>query len=356
VSRYFHQFFRGSAFNVLRSYDKGRKLSGFIYLQRISDPRFGGQSSRSLRMFQNLCGPDASKNIIVLTTFWDKVTDEIGAQREKQLKENYFKQLVDCGACFMRHDRTFQSAQDVLRHILPLVPTDTLIGKEIVDDGKDLDETAAGSVHVEVTVAKHKNEMAELTGEIVVIRKTNKALARELLTERAKLEEKLAKWENERFELKKALEDEKNAMVQLKADAEAEKGRYEKWRQEKEHELIVGLDSEASKHSKALKDLQHQLEQEREKFREIAQGMGLPMGHVDNGLKDKRREEELSRAFDMVREQVTLSGLSDIKVVGGGRRHMDATVVADILNRLAIDITVSSSVKIFYDQSTVCRF
>jgi hypothetical protein len=238
-------------------------------------------------MFQNLCGPDASKNIIVLTTFWDRVTDEIGTQREKQLKETFFKQLVDCGACFMRHDRTFRSAQDVLRHILPLVPMDTLIGKEIVDDGKNLDQTAAGSVHskdVEEIIAKHKNEMAGLTEEIVVTRKTNKALARELLTERAKLKDKLAKWENERLELKKGLEDKKNARVQLKAD-EAEKELHKKWRQE-----------------------------------------------------------------------VALNGLGDIKIVGGHWKHMDATVVADIFNSSAIDITVSSSVEISYDQARVCWF
>ena len=344
-------------------------------------------------MFQNLCGLDAYKNIIVLTTFWDKVTDEIGAKREKQLKENFFKQLVDCGACFMRHDMSFQSAQDVLRHILPLVPTDTLIGKEIVDDGKNLDQTAAGSVHskdVEEIIAKHKKEMAELTGEIVEIRKTNKALARELQTERAQLKEKLAKWENERLELKKGLEDQRNAVMQLKADTKAEKERHEKWCQETEHEWTVRLDSQASVHSRALKGIQHQLEQERGESRKNAQRMEELMRRVEERaekdrkmLEDKRRKEarvkdemkaaELehkwteklqqssieaaqakTKAFDIVKGQVTLSGLGDIKIVGGHGTHMDATIVANVFNSSAIDITVSSSVEMSYDQARVC--
>lgn len=318
-------------------------------------------------MFQNLCGLDAYKNIIVLTTFWDKVTDEIGAKREKQLKENFFKQLVDCGACFMRHDMSFQSAQDVLRHILPLVPTDTLIGKEIVDDGKNLDQTAAGSVHskdVEEIIAKHKKEMAELTGEIVEIRKTNKALARELQTERAQLKEKLAKWENERLELKKGLEDQRNAVMQLKADTKAEKERHEKWCQETEHEWTVRLDSQASVHSRALKGIQHQLEQERGESRKNAQRMEELMRRVEERaekdrkmLEDKRREEAAqakTKAFDIVKGQVTLSGLGDIKIVGGHGTHMDATIVANVFNSSAIDITVSSSVEMSYDQARVC--
>ena len=36
-------------------------------------------------MFQKLCGTETYKNVVVLTTFWDQVGEEIGAKREEQL-------------------------------------------------------------------------------------------------------------------------------------------------------------------------------------------------------------------------------------------------------------------------------
>ncbi|KAJ3887090.1 P-loop containing nucleoside triphosphate hydrolase protein [Lentinula edodes] len=131
---------------LLNKYDEKRKLNGLIYLHRMSDPRFGGQASRNLKMFRNLCGPSAYRNIVVLTTFWDRVSAEEGLMREEQLKSTFFSDIVAGGARFMRHDRTAQSAREVIAHILTLSPTDVQIQEEIRVDGKGLEETAAGGV------------------------------------------------------------------------------------------------------------------------------------------------------------------------------------------------------------------
>ena len=53
---------------------------------------------------------------------------------------------------------------------------------------------------------------------------------------------------------------------------------------------------------------------------------------------------------------MTLSSLGDIKIVGGHQRHLDATIVANIFNSSAIDITVSSFVEMSYNQAWVCWF
>ncbi|KAJ3924517.1 MAG: hypothetical protein NXY57DRAFT_875764, partial [Lentinula lateritia] len=154
---------------LLKKYDEKRKLNGLIYLHRMSDPRFGGQASRNLKMFQNLCGPNAYGNIVVLTTFWDRVSAEEGLTREEQLKSTFFSNIVAGGARFMRHDRTAQSAREVIAHILTLSPTDVQIQEEIRVDGKGLEETAAGLVHreeVELVLEKHRQEIMSLGKEI----------------------------------------------------------------------------------------------------------------------------------------------------------------------------------------------
>ncbi|KAL4061675.1 hypothetical protein V8B97DRAFT_2066349, partial [Scleroderma yunnanense] len=47
-------------------------LTGLIYVHRISDTRVGGNAQRNLRMFRNLCGDESLKNVVIVTTMWDK--------------------------------------------------------------------------------------------------------------------------------------------------------------------------------------------------------------------------------------------------------------------------------------------
>ena len=208
-------------------YDLNRKLSGLIYLQRISDPRFSGQSSRNLRIFRELCGPAAYKNVVVLTTYWDQVpTHKAGVMREEQLKSRFFAKLVEGGAQFMRHDRTVESTRKVLRHILPISPTITQIQTEIRKEGKGLMETAAGSVcreGVEKALANYKKEIAELTAEMATV-KSNKAARQELEMELAKLRNSLAvreqEWERGQAALKKSLDEERELRKRLETNAD----------------------------------------------------------------------------------------------------------------------------------------
>lgn len=132
-------------------------MNGLIYVQRISDPRFGDESNTNLDMFRRLCGSKAYKNVVVLTTFWDRVAKVEGPRREAQLKSDFFKDLVVGGATFMRHNRTPESAQQVLRHIFTLVPTNVGITKKNREEGNHLEDTNAGLVRraeVEAIIAK----------------------------------------------------------------------------------------------------------------------------------------------------------------------------------------------------------
>ena len=258
------------SFCILRitiRYDKDRKLNGLIYVQRISDPRFGGQSARNLRMFRNLCGEGGYKNVVVLTTFWDKVTNkEEGRMRETQLQTKFFKELVEGGARFMKHDRSPRSVQDVLKHVFTLVPTHVKIQEEIRVEGKSLEDTAAGSVHrkeVEQLIAKHRKDVAELKAEMNEAKKTNAALAKELKGEREQLQLKLREWEKERVELRNGLDEGKKAVERMKVDAEEEKKNHAQWRNDKEREWKGHLDSQANTHDQALQKMQAQIEQQK---------------------------------------------------------------------------------------------
>ncbi|KAF8830854.1 P-loop containing nucleoside triphosphate hydrolase protein [Lentinula edodes] len=227
---------------MLNEYDEHRKLNGTIFFHRMSDPRFGGQSRRSLRIFRELCGAATFKNVVVLTTFWDRVNEEEGLAREEELKSNsnFFKDLVEGGARFMRHDRENSGAREVLDHIFTLVPMNVQIQEEIRVEGKTLEETAAGSVHreeIDRMVAKHKKEMEDIKSEIATVKKGNDALRKELEEERAELQKKITRWEDEKMDLKKGLDNESELRKRLEDEIRTQREKFEKAQQELQAEL-----------------------------------------------------------------------------------------------------------------------
>lgn len=98
-------------------------------------------------MFRKLCGKKSLKNVVIVTTMWDKVSPEEGLQRERELKsgKNLFKPLLDGGAIMIRHDRTPKTANRVINHLLKKYPTVTQIAHELVEEKKALVETDAGT-------------------------------------------------------------------------------------------------------------------------------------------------------------------------------------------------------------------
>jgi hypothetical protein len=97
-------------------------------------------------MFNKLCGKDAAKNIILATTKWDQVQQDVGDQREGQLAGTFWQDLIRIGSRTVRFSRTTQSAWAVVDSIVDEDPiNDVLIQQELVDLLKILPETEAGN-------------------------------------------------------------------------------------------------------------------------------------------------------------------------------------------------------------------
>ena len=242
-----------------------------MYLQRISDPRFGGQSGRNLRMFKGLCGSENYKNVVVLTTFWDRIGSEVdGVKREEQLKAKFFKELVAGGAQFMRHQRgNMEMGRKVLDHLYTLLPTNVRIQEEIRVEGKPLVETAAGSVHseeIERMITKHKDEMTALQEEMKTIHANNAAERAAMKEELDRVRKHLKRQEEERLALKKGLDEARECQEQLKqAVVEQEKLRRE---DEKKHcETLEAVQSKFDEEKMNRLIFEYDMRQQREKER-----------------------------------------------------------------------------------------
>ncbi|KAJ8456741.1 hypothetical protein ONZ45_g18596 [Pleurotus djamor] len=159
-----------SAF-LATSYSQGKKLSGVIYMHRISDFRMGGLSTRNLRMVKELCGEKTLKNLVLVTNMWGEVSPTVGEQRERELATDalFFKPAIDKGAQLLRNYNERGSVMEIITHIAKNHPLTLRIQRELVDEGMSLSQTAAGTElnrELQALVEKHQVELRELREEM----------------------------------------------------------------------------------------------------------------------------------------------------------------------------------------------
>ena len=100
---------------------------------------------KNLRIFTGLCGQKAMPNVIIATTMWGKVGMEEGAQREQELKEGLWKDMLADGCRTERFENTYESAWHVIGSLAQTARTQLLLPRQIVDSHMPLQETEAGT-------------------------------------------------------------------------------------------------------------------------------------------------------------------------------------------------------------------
>ncbi|KAF9259870.1 hypothetical protein L218DRAFT_846762, partial [Marasmius fiardii PR-910] len=126
-------------------YKSGKQFAGIIYLHRISDAHqeLSGMTLRKFRMFQELCGRESLKNVVIVANRgWD-VPLEVAEAREQELMSKVGP-VLDEGARMIPYNNTTESAYSILRALVEKEPLPLLIQTQVVDDHKTLAETAAG--------------------------------------------------------------------------------------------------------------------------------------------------------------------------------------------------------------------
>ncbi|KAJ6132584.1 hypothetical protein N7471_007799 [Penicillium samsonianum] len=177
------------------SYRSKILLHGIIYLHRITDVRMQGSARRNIQTFRDLCGEDALKKVILVTTMWDKVQSSEGDMREKQLKDtkDFWGWMLSKGSTCHRHDNTETTARDIVHRLAKQKnPIITDIQKQLVDQNLQLDQTAAG-----------------------------KGIQSETLKERAKWMKEQQKFEKERREAMRQKDREKEEIMREERDMSA---------------------------------------------------------------------------------------------------------------------------------------
>lgn len=246
-------------------------------MHRISDFRMGGISRRNFSMFRQLCGDSTLKNVVIVTNMWGEVSPEVGEAREAELrdKDMFFKPVLDKHAQLLRHENTVDSAQAILHHIIGNRPQALKIQRELVDEHKDISQTAAGTVlnrELMEQVRKHQEELRNLQVEMkAAIKARDEETRKELEEESRKLQAEMSRVQNDSQKLASDYNEEKARMEQrmhameaaARKEAERAAGEHKKQMEELNARLQQTASTTAAEKNaikQRMDDLQHKYE------------------------------------------------------------------------------------------------
>lgn len=150
-----------------------------------------GSSLRNLKMFRELCGQDPLKNVLLVTTRWgmaEKADAEQAKRREEQLRTDrkFWAGMIAGGSRMARFEDTRESALDLISSLEGCRPVTLQIQSELVDQDKNLSQTAAGiSVNEEmILLEKHyKDEVSKLQRDLAEAKEDQDRALQEALEE-----------------------------------------------------------------------------------------------------------------------------------------------------------------------------
>ncbi|KAH6639507.1 P-loop containing nucleoside triphosphate hydrolase protein [Boeremia exigua] len=126
------------------------KLSGIVFLHRITDIRFHSSTRRALEIFKAICGKGAFCGTVVATTMWNRVaTGEIekAQDRQIQLKTKIQDDILAFGGRLVPISAAEVDPCNIVRHIvLKDMRLDLAFQKELRQHDRLLHQTTAGKI------------------------------------------------------------------------------------------------------------------------------------------------------------------------------------------------------------------
>ena len=196
-------------------YQAGVSLKGVIYLHRITDVRYQGSSVKTLNIFKKICGPLALKNVLLVTTRWNEVDEGLGASREKELRESFWAYMLNKGSTMTRFYGNKDCATAIASQLVSKRGIVLEIQRELVDEGKNLKNTVAGSFVQEDIMkmkARYEKEMNDLDALRQTLRDSDRAVRRQVQQD----------WAREQQRLQTAQEDEERLRRDIAAEVREE--------------------------------------------------------------------------------------------------------------------------------------
>ncbi|KAL7936399.1 hypothetical protein V8C35DRAFT_332760 [Trichoderma chlorosporum] len=289
------------------SFDAGTNLNGVVYLHRIIDPRMTGTALDNTRMFRQLVGEPAFKNVILATTFWEMVPEDVASKREKELRSNrdFWGAMVSKGSRMTRLMNDKKSGLEILEQIsrkkIVLEAQD-----EMNIQGKSIHDTAAAQElsrqHEEMVKAleKKKAEEVKRLAEEMKRREMEQAERLRRLKEQAekKLQEardaEIASQEMERIQAQKYKDEQRRLQMELEKQERRRQRELEEQERRRQRELEEEERRRQRKLEEQKRQLQIELEEERRRQRE-AEALAEQL--------QEEKERQAARWWEIIQEE-----------------------------------------------------
>ena len=175
---------------------KNSTISGLLYFHRISDNRMAGTPLKNLRIFDDLSKKHGFQNVVITTTMWDEVDEDIGAAREEELKSKYWEPILG-HSMTRRFLHTRQSAFLVLEGFIDTANRDfsLLIQEELSCMREHIGDNTVGLVllsKVESSVKEQDEVLKRLRIEMKTTMLLGGGMLESLLVEYRTIREELA--------------------------------------------------------------------------------------------------------------------------------------------------------------------
>jgi len=99
---------------LVQAYKENVNITTIVYLHPITAIRMLRPPLKNLQMFNSICGQQAMPNVIIATTMWGDVKEEIGIRREAELKSNFWGDMVANGCRVKRFKDTYDSVWSII--------------------------------------------------------------------------------------------------------------------------------------------------------------------------------------------------------------------------------------------------
>ncbi|KAG6875510.1 hypothetical protein C0993_008879, partial [Termitomyces sp. T159_Od127] len=97
---------------------KSAKIAGIVFCHDITQKKWQGSTKKAFQIFEDICGLEAAKKVVLLTTMWDTVKDQSSlVDREEELKNSYWKSMVSQGSVVWRLTNS-ETAHDIIAFLL----------------------------------------------------------------------------------------------------------------------------------------------------------------------------------------------------------------------------------------------
>lgn len=155
-----------------------------------------GSAMKNLDMFQRLCGEESLKNVMLVTTKWDKAPEN-ARNHEAELVKDFWAGMIKLGSSHPKRlgkvvDPSSKVVDPIFGLVAPMLqfqPTFLQIQREL-GEGKDLIDTTAGQYvdrDLSVAIEKYKESQGSALAEA---EKTGRLQLKEALADQAAIHEK----------------------------------------------------------------------------------------------------------------------------------------------------------------------